>query len=66
MIALTLRDRKWASWIREQNQVDDIIVQIKKKRLTLAGQVVRQTDKGEPQGQQNGHREMGLEVGEGY
>lgn len=44
MLGVTLRDRKRATWIREQTRIEDIIVQIKKKKWTWAGHVVRRTD----------------------
>lgn len=40
MIRVTLRD----TWIREQTPVQDILVQIKKKKWARAGYVVRQND----------------------
>lgn len=41
MIGVTLKDRKRAFWIREQTRVDDVTVQIEKKKWTWAGHVVR-------------------------
>ena len=44
MVGVTLRDRKRASWIREQTRVDDVIGTIKKKKWTWAGHVMRRRD----------------------
>ncbi len=40
MLGITRRDRKRASWIREQTKVEDIQVTIKDKKWTWAGQVM--------------------------
>ncbi len=37
MLGITWRDRKRASWIREQTKVEDILVTIKNKKWTWAG-----------------------------
>ena len=44
MIGVTLRDKKRAEWIREQTRVKDILVEIKKKKWTWAGHVMRRQD----------------------
>ena len=44
MFGITWRDRKRASWIREQTKVEDMLSTIKKKMWTWAGHVMRQTD----------------------
>lgn len=44
MVGVTLRDRKRASWIREQTQVEDILAQIKRKKWRWAGHVMRRID----------------------
>ena len=44
MVGVTLRDRKRASWIREQTQVEDILAQIKRKKWRWAGHVMRRSD----------------------
>ncbi len=40
MLGITWRDRKRASWIREQTKVEDILMTIKKKKWTWAGHVM--------------------------
>ncbi len=44
MLGITRRDRKQASWIREQTKVDDILMTIKKKMWTWAGYIMRRRD----------------------
>ncbi len=44
MLGITWRDRKRASWIREQTKVEDILVTIKNKNWTWAGHVMRRRD----------------------
>ena len=43
-MGISLRDRKRATWIREQTKVDDILSTIKKKKWTWAGHVMRRDD----------------------
>ncbi len=44
MLGVTWRDRKRASWIREQTKVEDILVTNKNKKWTWAGNVMRRRD----------------------
>ena len=44
MMKLTLRDKKRASWIRQNTKVDDIIEVIKKQKWRWAGHVARMQD----------------------
>ncbi len=48
MLGITWRDRKQAIWIREQTEVEDILMTIKKKIKKLkwlwAGHIMRRTD----------------------
>ena len=44
MMGISLRDRKRATWIREQTKVEDIMSTIKKKKWTWAGHVMRRDD----------------------
>ncbi len=44
MLGITWRDRKRASWTREQTKVEDILVTIKNKKWTWAGHVMRRRD----------------------
>ena len=44
MMGITLRDRKRATWIREQTKVEDILTTVKKKKWTWAGHIMRRTD----------------------
>ncbi len=41
ILGITWRDRKRASWIREQTKVKDILIAIKNKKWTWAGHVMR-------------------------
>ncbi len=43
-LGITRRDRKRASWIREQTKVEDILMAIKNKKWTWAGHVMRRHD----------------------
>ena len=43
-IVVTLRDKKRADWVREQTRVNDILVEIKKKKWAWAGHVMRRED----------------------
>ena len=45
MLGVSLRDRKRATWIRDQTRVDDIIMCIKKKKWQWAGHVCRRQDR---------------------
>ena len=44
MMGISLRDRKRATWIREQTKVEDILKSIKKKKWQWAGHVCRRQD----------------------
>ncbi len=44
MLGITWRDRKRASWIREQTKVEDILKTIKNKKWTWAGHIMRRRD----------------------
>ena len=44
MLGISLKDRKRASWIREQTKVDDILLKIKRKQWQWAGHVARRRD----------------------
>ena len=44
MLGITLRDKKRASWIREQTKVEDILSTVKRRKWTWAGHVMRRTD----------------------
>ncbi len=44
MLGITWRDKKRASWIREQTKVEDILMSIKNKKWTWAGHVMRRHD----------------------
>ncbi len=44
MLGITWRDKKRASWIREQTKVEDILMVIKKKKWTWARHVMRKRD----------------------
>ncbi len=44
MLGITWRDRKLASWIREQTKVKDILMTIKNKKWTWAGHILRIRD----------------------
>ncbi len=44
ILDITWRDRKRASWIREQTKVEDILMTIKDKKLTWAGNIMRRRD----------------------
>ncbi len=44
MLSITWRDRKRASWTREQTKVEDILVTVKNKKWTWAGHVMRRRD----------------------
>ncbi len=44
MLGITWRDRKRASWIREQMKVEDILMTIKNKKWTWAGHITRRRD----------------------
>ncbi len=44
MLGITWRDKKRASWIREQTKVEDILMTIKNKKWTWAGHVMRTCD----------------------
>ena len=44
MLGITWRDRKRASWIREQTKVEDILTTIKKRKWSWAGHVMRMED----------------------
>ena len=44
ILGLTLRDRKRAVWIREQTGITDILVDIKWKKWSWAGHVMRRMD----------------------
>ncbi len=46
MLSITLRDRKRASWIKEQMKVEDILVTIKNKKWTWAGHIMRKRHNG--------------------
>ncbi len=45
MLGITWRDRKRATWIREQTKVEDILMTIKKKKWSWAGHIMRRTNK---------------------
>ncbi len=44
MLGITWRDRKRATWIREQTKVKDILMTIKKKKWSWAGHIMHRTD----------------------
>ncbi len=44
MLGITWRDRKRATWIREQTKVEDILTTIKMRKWSWAGHVTRRTD----------------------
>ncbi len=44
MLCVTWRDKKRASWIREQTKVEHIPMTIKKKKWTWAGHIMRRRD----------------------
>ncbi len=44
MLGIIWRDKKRASWIREQTKVEDILMTIKNKKWTWAGYVMRKLD----------------------
>ncbi len=44
ILGITWKDRKRASWIREQTKVEDILITIKNKKWTWAGHVMRRRD----------------------
>ncbi len=44
MLGITWRDKKRASWIREQTKVEDILMTIKNKKWTRAGHIMRRLD----------------------
>ncbi len=44
MLGITWRDRKRATWIREQTKVKDILMTIKKKKWSWAGHIMRRTE----------------------
>ena len=44
MFGITWRDKKRASWIREQTKVEDILTTIKRKKWTWARHIMRRTD----------------------
>ncbi len=44
MLGITWRDRKRATWIREQTEVEDILTTFKKKKWSWAGHVMRRTN----------------------
>ncbi len=44
MLGITWRDKKRASWIREQTKVEDILMTIKNKKWTWAGHVMSRRD----------------------
>ena len=44
MMGISLKDRKRATWIREQTKIEDIISTIKKKKMDMAGHVMRRDD----------------------
>ncbi len=44
MTSITWRDKKRASWIREETKVEDILMTIKKKKWTWAGYVMHRCD----------------------
>ncbi len=44
MLGITLRDKKRASWIREQTKEQDILMTVKNKKWTWVGHVMRRRD----------------------
>ncbi len=44
MLGITRRDRKQATWIREQTKVDDILMALKIKKWSWAGHIMRRMD----------------------
>ncbi len=44
MLGITWRDRKRASWIREQTKVEDILMTITNKEWTWTGHIMRRRD----------------------
>ncbi len=44
MLCITWRDRKRATWVREQTKVEDILTTIKLRKWSWAGHVMRRTD----------------------
>ena len=44
MLGITLRDKKRATWIREKTKVEDITCNIKRKKWSWAGHLMRRTD----------------------
>ncbi len=44
MLGIRLRDKKRASWIREQPKVDGILMMVKNKKWTGARHIIRRCD----------------------
>ena len=44
MLGISLRDRKRASWMRENTKVKDIVIAIKEQKWRWAGHVARRVD----------------------
>ncbi len=44
ILGITRRNRKWASWIREQTKLQGILVTMKKKKRVCAGRVMRRAN----------------------
>ena len=44
MLGITWRDKKRASWIRDQTKVEDILTTIKKRKWSWAGHIYRRED----------------------
>ncbi len=44
MLGITWRDKKRASWIKEQTRVEDILTKVKNKKWTWAEHVMRRLD----------------------
>ena len=44
MLSITWKDRKLATWVKEQTKVKAILVAIKKKKWTWAGHINHRTD----------------------
>lgn len=44
-IGITLGDRKWTEWVREQARVNDILSEIKRQKLASIGHVMRSQEK---------------------
>ncbi len=44
LLGITRRERKRATWMREETKVEDIFMTIRKKKWSRAGHIMRKTD----------------------